>query len=133
MTSTKWLPLTLPLTKLNINKDKDMNFKTFDIDAACNFFNYEDAQAWAKVEPYIVADADKYGQVLRDEFNFTDVTSDEYEAFDSGVVYAMSKINKALQAAGVNLEVKQADLGNDLGFMLVYEGETPEDFVRRVL
>jgi hypothetical protein len=110
-----------------------MNFKTFDIDAACNFFNYEDAKAWAKVEPYIVADADKYCQVLENEFYFTDVTADEVEAFDSGVVYAMAKINAAFKAVGVNLEVKQTDLGNDSGFVLVYEGETPEDFVRRVL
>ena len=110
-----------------------MNFKTFNIDAACEFFDYEDAKAWSKVEPFIVADADKYGQVMQDEFNFTDISSDEYEAFDAGVVYAMAKINKALQAAGVTLEVKQTDLGNDLGFVLVYEGETPEDFIRRVL
>jgi len=110
-----------------------MNFRTFDIDAVCQFFNYEDPKAWAKVEPFIVADADKYGQVMQDEFNFTDITSDEYEAFDAGVVYALSKINKALEAAGVNLEVQQTDLGNDLGFVLVYEGETPEDFARRVL
>jgi hypothetical protein len=110
-----------------------MNFKNFDIDAVCQFFNYEDANEWAKVEPFIVADADKYDQVMQDEFNFTDITSDEYVAFDAGVVYALAKINKALQAAGVNLEVKQTDLGNDLGFVLVYEGETPEDFARRVL
>ena len=110
-----------------------MNFRTFDIDAACEFFNYEDANEWAKVEPFIVADADKYEQVMQDEFNFTDITSDEYEAFGSGVVYALAKINKALEAAGVNLEVKQTDLGEAMGFVLVYEGETPEDFISRVL
>ena len=110
-----------------------MNFRTFDIDAACNFFNYEDAKAWAKVEPYIVADADKYGQVMQEEFNFTDITTDEYEAFDSGVVYAMAKINAAFKTVGVNLEIKQTDLGNDSGFVLVFDDESPEDFVRRVL
>ena len=110
-----------------------MNFKTFDIDAACGFFNYEDANEWAKVEPFIVADVEQYDQVMQDEFNFTDITSDEYEAFTAGVEYALAKINKALQASGVTLEVKQTDLGEALGFMLVYEGETPENFVRRVL
>jgi hypothetical protein len=42
-------------------------------------------------------------------------------------------MNLAFEAAGLDLEVKTADLVESMGFVLVRCDDEPEDFVKRVL
>ena len=57
----------------------------------------------------------------------------EYAAFDAGIKYAFTKLNAALEAAGVDLEIKEIDLVESMGFLLVRTDDEPEDFVKRAL
>ena len=57
----------------------------------------------------------------------------EYEAFAAGVQYALTKMNIALDAADLPLEVAEVDLVESMGFMLVRTDDTPESFVKRVM
>ena len=68
---------------------------------------------------------------MESEFDFEDVGEGEYAAFDAGVHYALTKINLALEAAGVDLEVKSVDLVESLGHMLVRTDDDPESFAKR--
>jgi hypothetical protein len=70
---------------------------------------------------------------MQKEFDFDNVNGPEWEAFDAGVHYAMTKINAAFEAAGIELEVQTVDLVEALGFILVRVDDTPEDFVKRVM
>ena len=70
---------------------------------------------------------------MESEFDFEDVGSGEYEAFDAGVKYALTKMNIAFEAAGLDLQICSADLVESMGYMLVRADDEPEDFVKRVL
>jgi hypothetical protein len=70
---------------------------------------------------------------MEDEFDFEDTTSHEYEAFQAGVKYALTKMNIAFEAAAVDLQVCEVDLVESMGFVLVRCDDEPEDFVKRVL
>jgi hypothetical protein len=109
------------------------NFNRFDLNEACDHFDCEKQSNWKKIGKFIVADEQEYTQVLESEFDFEDTTSDEYYAFDAGVKYALSKMNSALRAASLNLEVSEVDLVESMGFMLVRTDDTPESFVNRVM
>jgi len=109
------------------------NFNRFDLNEACDHFDCEKQSNWKKIGKFIVADDQEYTQVLESEFDFEDTTSDEYYAFDAGVKYALSKMNAALKAASLNLEVSEVDLVESMGFMLVRTDDTPESFVNRVM
>ncbi len=113
-----------------VNYDK---FNRFDLNEACDHFDCEKQSNWKKIGKFIVADDQEYNQVLESEFDFEDTTSDEYYAFDAGVKYALSKMNSALKAASLNLEVSEVDLVESMGFMLVRTDDTPESFVNRVM
>ena len=109
------------------------NFASFDINECCDHFDSMDQKAWKKIGKFIVADGQEYVNVMEKEFDFEDTTDSEYEAFEAGVKYALSKMNTAFEAAGIDLQVCQADLVESMGFVLVRCDDEPESFVKRVL
>lgn len=109
------------------------NFNRFDINDACDYFDCESQAQWKKIGKFIVADGQEYVQVMEKEFDFEDTTDSEYAAFDAGVKYAFTKLNAALEAAGVELEICEADMVEAMGFVLTRVDDTPEDFVKRAL
>lgn len=108
-------------------------FSRFDMDEACDHFDTMDQKNWRKIGKFIVADGQEYLNVMEKEFDFEDTTDSEYAAFDAGVKYAFTKLNAALEAAGVDLEIKEIDLVEAMGFLLVRTDDEPEDFVKRAL
>ena len=113
-----------------VNYDK---FASFDLNEACDHFDCTDQRAWKKIRPFIVADGEEYAEVLLKEFEFDEVVDSEYEAFQAGVKYALSKMNVAFEKAGVDLQVCEVDLVESYGYMLVRADDEPEDFVKRVM
>jgi hypothetical protein len=109
------------------------NFRTFDINECCDHFDSEKQSNWKKIGKFIIADGQDYVNVMETEFDFEDTTDSEYMAFDSGIKYALTKLNAAFEAAGIDLEIQTADLVESMGYMLVRTDDTPEDFVKRVL
>jgi len=109
------------------------NFASFDINEACDHFDSEKQSNWKKINKFIVADGQEFHQIMEDEFDFEDTGSGEYEAFQAGVKYALTKMNIAFEAAGVDLQVCEVDLVESMGFVLVRCDDEPEDFVKRVL
>jgi hypothetical protein len=111
------------------------NFASFDINECCDHFDSEKQSNWKKINKFIVADGQEYLQVLVDGFDYerAEIGDGEYAAFDAGVKYALTKMNIAFEAAGIDLQVCQADLVESMGFMLVRCDDEPEDFVKRVL
>jgi hypothetical protein len=116
----------------NINYD---NFASFDINECCDHFDSEKQSNWKKIGKFIVADGQDYMQVLEEGFDYDreDIGDGEYAAFDAGVKYALTKMNIAFEAAGLDLQVCSADLVESMGFVLVRADDEPEDFVKRVL
>jgi hypothetical protein len=108
-------------------------FNGFDINEACDYFDTDSRAQWRKIGQFIVADGQEYQTVMEEEFDFEDTTDSEYAAFDAGVRYAFTKLNSALEAAGVELEICSADLVEAMGFVLVRVDDTPESFVKRAL
>lgn len=113
-----------------VNYDK---FASFDLNEACDHFDCEDQRAWKKIGKFIVGDGQEYVDVMENHFDFEDTADGEYAAFDAGVRYALSKMNAALEAAGVDIQVCEADLGESMGFIMVRCDDEPEDFVKRAL
>jgi len=109
------------------------NFASFDINECCDHFDSEKQANWKKINKFIIADGQEYVQVMEKEFDFEETTDSEYLAFDSGVKYALTKMNLAFEAAGIDLQICQADLVESMGFVLVRCDDEPEDFVKRVL
>lgn len=118
------------MAKSKLNYDA---FNRFDLNEACDHFDSEDHRKWKKIDPFIVADGQDYVHVMETEFDFEDTGEGEYAAFDAGVKYALTKINAAFEAAGVELEIQEVDLVEALGFMLVRTDDDPESFVKRVM
>ena len=118
------------MAKSKVNYD---NFSRFDMDEVCDHFDTLDQKNWKKISKFIVADGQEYVDVMENRFDFEDTTESEYAAFDAGVKYAFSKLNAALEAAGVDLEIKEIDLVEAMGFLLVRTDDQPEDFVKRAL
>lgn len=116
------------MTKVNYDA-----FASFDLNEACDHFDSTDQKAWKKIGKFIVADGQEYVEVMEQEFDFEDTTDSEYAAFEAGVKYALTKMNIALEAAGIDIEVKEVDLVESMGFMLVRTDDEPEDFVKRAL
>ena len=114
----------------NINYD---NFASFDINECCDHFDSEKQSNWKKIGKFIVADGQEFQHVMETEFDFEDTGSGEYAAFEAGVKYALTKMNIAFEAAGLDLEVKEADLVESMGYVLTLADDEPEDFVKRVL
>ena len=108
------------------------NFASFDINEACDHFDSEKQSNWKKINKFIVADGQEYVHVMEREFDFEDAGG-QYEAFEAGVKYALTKMNTAFEAAGVDLQVCETDLVESMGFVLVRADDEPEDFVKRVL
>jgi len=108
-------------------------FASFDLNEACDHFDCTDQKAWKKIRPFIVADGEEYMEVMEKEFDFEEVTDSEYEAFAAGVKYALTKMNIALDKAGIDVQVCEVDLVESMGFVLVRCDDEPEDFVKRVL
>jgi hypothetical protein len=100
---------------------------------ACDHFDSEKQSNWKKIGKFIIADGQDYVSIMEKEFDFEDTTDSEYAAFDAGVKYALSKMNTAFEAAGVDLQVCETDMVESMGFVLVRADDEPEDFVKRVL
>ncbi len=82
----------------------------------------------------MVADGAETGVVLEDAgFDGDEIGQAEYEAFDAGVRYTLTRIQAAFEAAGLELEIKSADLGEAMGYILTRVDDDPESFVKRVL
>ena len=109
------------------------NFASFDINECCDHFDSEKQSNWKKINKFIVADGQEFAHIMESEFDFEDTGAHEYEAFQAGVKYALSKMNVAFEAAGVDLQVCEVDLVESMGFVLVRVDDEPEDFVKRVL
>ena len=116
------------MTKVNYD-----SFASFDINECCDHFDSEKQSNWKKINTFIVADGQEYHQIMEDEFDFEDTGAGEYEAFQAGVKYALTKMNIAFEAAAVDLQVCEVDLVESMGFVLVRADDEPEDFVKRVL
>jgi hypothetical protein len=109
------------------------SFSSFDINEACDHFDSEKQSNWKKIGKFIVADGQEYAEVMLKEFDYDEVNDGEYEAFAAGVKYALTKMNIALDAADLPLEVAEVDMVESMGFMLVRTDDTPESFVKRVM
>jgi len=116
------------MTKVNYD-----NFASFDLNEACDHFDCEDQKQWKKIGKFIIADGQEYAHIMETEFDFEDTGAGEYAAFEAGVKYALTKMNTAFEAAGVDLQVCETDLVESMGFVLVRADDEPEDFVKRVL
>lgn len=118
------------MTKVNYDK-----FASFDMNEACDHFDCEDQRLWKKIGKFIVADGQEYLNAMVEGFDYDaeDVGDGEYEAFDAGVKYALTNINRALEAAGIDIEIKEVDLVESMGFVMVRTDDEPEDFVKRAL
>ena len=116
------------MTKVNYDK-----FASFDLNEACDHFDCEDQRQWKKIGKFIVADGQEYVEVMENHFDFEDTADGEYAAFDAGVKYALANMNRALEAAGIDIQVCEADLGESMGFIMVRCDDEPEDFVKRAL
>jgi hypothetical protein len=114
----------------NINYDA---FASFDINECCDYFDSEKQSNWKKINKFIVADGQEFAHIMETEFDFEDTGSGEYEAFQAGVKYALTKMNIAFEAAALDLQVCEADLVESMGYVLVRTDDEPEDFVKRVL
>jgi len=115
----------------NTNYD---DFNRFDLNEACDHFDCEKQSNWKKINKFVVADGAEYGAVMVDGFDFDqEDANNQYEAFDAGVRYALTRMQAAFEAAGLELEIKEADLGESMGYMLTRVDDEPEDFVKRVL
>jgi len=108
-------------------------FASFDMNEACDHFDSEKQSNWKKIGKFIIADGQEYVNIMEKEFDFEDTTDSEYAAFEAGVKYALTKMNRAFEAAGVDLQVCETDLVESMGFVLVRADDEPEDFVKRVL
>ena len=108
-------------------------FNSFDLNECCDHFDSTDQKAWKKIRPFIVADGEEFTEVLLKDFEFDEVVDSEYEAFQAGVKYALTKMNTAFEKAGVDLQVCEVDLVESYGYMLVRTDDEPEDFVKRVM
>ena len=113
-----------------VNYDR---FPTFDINECCDFFDSEKQSNWKKISKFIVADEQEYARVMLQDFDYDEVDDGEYAAFQAGVKYALSKMNAALDAADLPLEVAEVDMVEAYGYMLVRTDDTPESFVKRVM
>jgi hypothetical protein len=109
------------------------SFSSFDINECCDHFDSEKSSNWKKISKFILADGQDYHSVMLKEFDYDEVGEGEYSAFEAGVKYALTRMNIALDAADLPLEVAEVDLVNDMGFMLVRTDDTPESFVKRVM
>lgn len=116
------------MTKVNYDR-----FASFDLNEACDHFDSEKQSNWKKIGKFIVADGQEYSSILLKEFDFDEVVDGEYQAFEAGVKYALTKMNIAFEAAALDLQVCEVDLVESMGFMLVRCDDEPEDFVKRVL
>jgi hypothetical protein len=108
-------------------------FHSFDMNEACDHFDSMSQAQWKKIGRFIVADGQEYVNVLESEFDFEDTTESEYAAFEAGVKYALTNMNRALEAAAVDIEIKEVDLVESMGFIMVRTDDEPEDFVKRAL
>ena len=82
------------------------SFASFDINECCDHFDSEKQSNWKKIGKFIVAD---------------------------GQEYALTKMNIAFEAAGLDLQVCEVDLVESMGYVMVRADDEPEDFVKRVL
>ncbi len=108
-------------------------FSSFDINECCDHFDSEKQSNWKKIGKFIVADGQDYSSVMQKEFDYDEVGDGEYAAFEAGVKYALTRMNIALDAADLPLEVAEVDLVESMGYMLVRTDDTPESFVKRVM
>jgi hypothetical protein len=108
-------------------------FASFDLNEACDHFDSEKQSNWKKINKFIVADGQEFAHIMETEFDFEDTGAGEYEAFQAGVKYALTKMNIAFEAAALDLQVCEADLVESMGYVLVRTDDEPEDFVKRVL
>jgi len=108
-------------------------FPSFDLNEACDHFDSDKPSNWKKIGKFIVADGQEYANVMLKEFDYDEVNDGEYEAFQAGVKYALTKMNIALDAADLPLEIAGVDLVESMGFMMVRADDEPEDFVKRVM
>ena len=110
------------------------NFNSFDLNEACEHFDAEKQSNWKKINKFVVADGEETWQVLEDAgFDSDEIAEAEYNAFDAGVKYVLTRMQAAFEAAGLELEIKSADLGEAMGYMLTRVDDDPESFVKRVL
>lgn len=109
------------------------DFEQFDFNEACEHWDYDDPKHWQQVNQFIVVDGEEQGEAMREHFDYDDDSiRSEYLAFGDGARWAMARLNMAFEAAGLDLRVKECDLGGSSGFVLTLEDQTPEQWAQAV-
>ena len=111
------------------------NFASFDLNECCEYFESAEPASWDKIKKFIVYDGDDMSDVMENEFDMDsdDIDNTVCQAFDAGVQHAFRRVNEALEAAGVDLEVRYTDLGNNCGYILTHIEDDSESFIKRVM
>jgi hypothetical protein len=108
-----------------------ITFKDFDMNEVTDHFDFMDPKQWRKVDKFVVLSSDDLdtGRVVK-KMGFSQ--DEDFDSFYHGGRYALSLVNKALKAAKSGLEIRETDLGEGSGFVLVQADDTEESFAQRV-
>lgn len=110
----------------------NLEFQQFDVNEASEGWDYESDKDWAQFNQFLVSDGCEHEEIMQGYFGFDEVDSNDYEAFEAGVQYAVARMNTALQAAGSKLEIKAVDLVDGSGFLLCESDQTETQWARAV-
>lgn len=108
----------------------DLDFEQFDVNEAAEHWDMDSQQDWQVFNQFLVADQAEYEEAMQGHFDFYEVTNDEFQAFSSGVDYAVAKMNAALKAAGSELVIKYCDLVDGGGFLLTNRNLTEQGWAK---
>jgi len=82
----------------------------------------------------IMDDQNAYGNFLVEELGYLDEELDNgtHALVHDTVVETLKQVNLVFKNLGIDLEFKQADMVEYVGFMLTGKGDTPEDIAHRI-
>jgi hypothetical protein len=82
----------------------------------------------------VMDDQNAYGNFLVEELGYCDdeVDNDTCALVHDTVVETLKQVNLVFKNLGLDLEFKQADMVEYVGFMLTGKGDTPEDMAHRI-
>jgi len=118
----------------NFTKQTELNWiDANDIGEGINDFNDPTLnKAFGKF--CIMDDQMAFRNVLTDEVGYDDdeVDSGHVEIVHKTVEETLKQVNLVFKNLGIDLEFKQADMVEYVGFMLTGKGDTPEDMAYRI-
>ena len=96
-----------------------------------DFFDPELNEAFGKF--CIMDDQRAYNTILEDMGYLEDEVDNEYcTIVHDTVVETLKQVNLVFKNLGIDLEFKQADMVEYVGFILTGKGDTPEDMAHRI-